>query len=158
MSKNQIILFFLFINIIGLFLIYNKSHAKELHAKELHNTENLTDTIIRKYTDWEILIFALIWQESKGNPEAKNDNSLGVLQITPIYVKEANNIVGYVKYNLENRKSVEKSIEMFNIVQGKHNKEKSIDRAIKLHNPTAGDWYYKSVKNYFNLLKYINSI
>jgi len=154
MSRNPIISFFLVLNIVGLFLIYdNKSHSKELP-----NNQTVTDTIIRKYTEWEILIFALIWQESKGNPNAENKGAVGVLQITPIYVKEANNIVGYVKYTLEDRKSVEKSIEMFNIVQGKHNKEKSIDRAIKLHNPTAGYWYYKSVKNYFNLLKYINSI
>ena len=101
------------------------------------------------------MIFALIWQESKGNPEAKNDNSLGVLQITPIYVKEANNIVGYVKYNLENRKSVEKSIEMFNIVNDFYNPERDLHLALKIHNPKAPlSYHLKVINKYKELVGY----
>jgi hypothetical protein len=35
---------------------------------------------------------------------------------------------------------------MFEIIQNHHNPSKNIDRAIKLHNPGAGDWYDKRIK------------
>ncbi|NMB95737.1 MAG: lytic transglycosylase domain-containing protein, partial [Clostridiaceae bacterium] len=53
-------------------------------------------------TDFELIELAIIWQESKGNPNPKysDGESEGILQITPIYVKEANRILGKNKYTL----------------------------------------------------------
>jgi hypothetical protein len=100
------------------------------------------------------LQIALIWQESKGNPKARNGDAVGILQITPIYVAEANRISKIDTFVLSDRESVLKSLKMFEIVQSYHNPEKDMKKAIKLHNPTAGDKYYNSVMNYFKILKY----
>lgn len=100
---------------------------------------------------WDYLIQALIIVESEGNPNAVGKrNDVGILQITPIYVEEVNRIIGTPKYNLEMRKSVEYSLEMFEIYQAHHNPDKDIIRAIKLHNPGAGRWYTDKVISQLN--------
>lgn len=100
---------------------------------------------------WEHLIQALIIVESEGNPNAiGKTNDVGILQITPIYVEEVNRIIDTPKYNLEMRKSVEYSLEMFEIYQAHHNPDKDIIRAIKLHNPGAGRWYTDKVISQLN--------
>lgn len=102
---------------------------------------------------WDYLIQALIIVESEGNPNAVGKtNDVGILQITPIYVEEVNRIIDTPKYNLEMRKSVEYSLEMFEIYQAHHNPDKDIIRAIKLHNPRAGQWYTDKVMNQLNKL------
>lgn len=97
-------------------------------------------------TEWDFLIEALIQIESEGNPFAVGrSNDVGVLQITPIYVREVNRIIKEDIYSLDQRTDIEKSIEMFDIYQGYHNPEKDILRAIHLHNPGAGSWYRNKV-------------
>ncbi|MDD4210711.1 MAG: hypothetical protein PHI52_10290, partial [Bacteroidales bacterium] len=53
-------------------------------------------------TDFELIELAIMWQESKANPNPKysDGESEGILQLTPIYVKEANRILGKNKYTL----------------------------------------------------------
>ena len=53
--------------------------------------------------------------------------------------------MGEERYTLECRKSIEKSIEMFEIYQNHYNPTKNINKAIKLHNPGAGPWYKDKV-------------
>ena len=66
-----------------------------------------------------MFIQSIIHIESKGNPSAVgNTNDAGILQITPICVKEANRILGYARFTLEDRFSHKKSVEIFNIIQG----------------------------------------
>ena len=43
--------------------------------------------------DWEPVMNAIIQIESKGNPMAVNGSYVGVLQISPVLVKECNNIL-----------------------------------------------------------------
>ena len=97
-------------------------------------------------SDWSKMVSALIKVESNGRADAVNENSgaTGILQIMPIYVAEANRISGR-NYTLEDRLDPRKSIEMFEIVQGHHNPNRNIEKAIRSHNPTAGDWYYNRV-------------
>lgn len=115
-------------------------------VKNTVNTEILTNSI----SEWDILIQALIEVESCGNIIAIGDkNSVGCLQITPIYVKDVNRILGDEIYTLDDRFDKQKSIDMFNILQNNYNKEQNIYKAIHLHNPRAD-------KNYFN--KVINNI
>jgi hypothetical protein len=125
---------------------------------EIHNKQQQTTVINNKEkqikTDWELLQIALIWQESKGNPKARNGDAVGILQITPIYVAEANRISKNDTFVLSDRESVSESLKMFEIVQGFHNPEKDIKKAIKLHNPTAGDKYYQDVIDKFRMLKF----
>jgi len=109
---------------------------------------------IEPLSDWEMLIEALIQVESEGNPFAVGKtNDLGILQITPIYVREVNRILKEDIYFLEHRTDIEKSIEMFEIYQAYYNPNKNIKKAIKLHNPGAGQWYTDKVMYVFNNFK-----
>lgn len=73
----------------------------------------------------ELMLNAIIQVESRGNVHAYNqkENAVGILQIRPIMVREANKIVGYEKYTLDDRWNREKSIELFWDVQNYHNPE-----------------------------------
>jgi len=106
---------------------------------------------------WELFKVALKWQESKCKPEVGSDNAIGLYAITPIYVKECNNILGYEHFTLEDRYDSLKSESMFEVFQSQHNPKYSIERAIKLHNPTAESWYRNQVMDKYNLLKYFYS-
>lgn len=62
------------------------------------------------------LVLAIIEVESGGRLHAKGSKGeLGVLQIRPIMVREANRILGKEQYQLEDRLSLDKSIEMFHV-------------------------------------------
>lgn len=86
--------------------------------------------------EWEILQMAIAKTESEYNPEAMGSSGdLGVFQITEIFVHEVNRLLGEEGYTHLDAFDVEKSIEMFNIVQDGHNPDKSISKAIAVHNP-----------------------
>lgn len=108
----------------------------------------------KEKVDWDKLIEAIIWRESRGNDKAVNHktNAVGCMQITPIYLEQCNNIIGYEKYKLSDRYSREKSIEMFNIYQSHFNPNKGFHLAIKLHNPRASYWYHRDIENKYNEL------
>ena len=130
-----------------------------IYHKSEHQSPIITDTVYinKKYTDFELVTIAIIWQESKGNSNAVNNNAVGIFQITPIYVKEVNRILGYNKFSHRNAFSDTLSHEMFKLVQEYYNKEKSVSKAIKMHNPTAGNWYYNQVLDKYLMLKYLNN-
>lgn len=104
-------------------------------------------------TDFELIELAIIWQESKANPNPKysDGKSEGILQLTPIYVKEANRILGKNKYTLHDRRNPLKSHEMFLVVQNYHNPEKDVKKAVKLHNKAG--WYFEEVMDRYNFVK-----
>lgn len=110
-------------------------------------------------TEWSLLKLAIIQTESQFNSRAigtKQDR--GLFQITPIYIKEVNRLLGEEKYSPEDAFNPDKSLEMFEIYQRFKNPTKDIDLAIKLHNPGAGKWYSKKVKanlEYLKMYEYI---
>ncbi len=105
-------------------------------------------TVIDTVSMWDVFTRALIMTESAGNPSAVGKtNDVGILQITPIYVKDANRIANSC-YTLDDRYDPVKSLEMFAIINSHYNPELDIDKAIKLHNPGAGDWYANRIKQY----------
>lgn len=113
-----------------------------------------TSSLFVMKDDWNILIEALIQVESEGNRFAVGKaNDVGVLQITPIYLKEVNRILQEDVYTLSERTNIDKSIEMFEIYQSHHNPSKNIEKAIMLHNPRAGKSYLNKVLNEFNKIK-----
>lgn len=101
------------------------------------------DTIYVEPSEWTKMIEALIEVESEGNPSAINDNTdaVGLLQLTPIYVDEVNRLCKSDKFAYNDRYDAQKSIEMFLIYQSHKNPNKDIEKAIRLHNPRAGEWY-----------------
>lgn len=86
--------------------------------------------------DWEPVIEAIAWHESKNQPNATNGHYVGILQIAPILVRECNNILkqrGETKrYSLNDRRSPEKSKEMFRLIMSKYNPENDIDKACRI--------------------------
>ena len=107
--------------------------------------------------NWDPVMDAIIQVESGGNPKAVSGNSVGVMQITPILVKDCNIILQRQKskkrYTLADRYSVEKSKEMFLLIQSYYNPMNSIEKAIRAWNGgnnysvRATNRYYKKVMN-----------
>ena len=105
--------------------------------------------------NWNPVMDAIIQVESEGNPNAVSGNSVGVMQITPILVRECNDILKKQKskkrYTMADRYSVEKSKEMFLLIQKYYNPENSIEKAIRSWNGgikysvRATNRYYKKV-------------
>ena len=109
---------------------------------------------------------AIIQVESEGNPNAVSGNSVGVMQITPILVKECNDILKKMKskkrFEMNDRYSVAKSKEMFLLIQSYHNPTNSIEKAIRskemflliqsYHNPTNS--IEKAIRSWNGGMKY----
>ncbi len=88
-------------------------------TKRTINSVPAKDTTL---SDWDKLINAIIYVESRGNDSAIGDRgkAVGCLQIHPICVREVNRILRKndipLAYTLEDRYNRTKSIEMFNII------------------------------------------
>lgn len=110
--------------------------------------------------DWEPVMNAIIQIESKGNPAAVNGPYVGVLQISPILVKECNNILKSTgsskRYSLSDRFNATKSKEMFVIIQSFHNPLNSVEKAIRLwsggirYNVAKTQAYFRKVMRHIN--------
>lgn len=114
--------------------------------------------------DWSKVIDAISMVESKGNPKAYNPNGncAGILQIVPILVKECNQILEKKKsakrYTVSDRYDVQKSKEMFILLQEHFNPEHNVEKAIKCWNCGfyTKNWKNKSVEYYRKVMKYYN--
>lgn len=114
-----------------------------------------TDTlIIERYTpDWNAFIEALIHVESRGDSAAVGTkNDVGVLQITPIMINDANRIIGEPRYALDDRTDRDKSIEIFNIIQNHYNPDHDLHFALKIWNSKAPVSYHRAVMDEYNRL------
>lgn len=83
---------------------------------------------------WDKLILAIAFTESRFNPDAlgKNHDS-GILQITPVYVDEVNRITDS-HYTIQDAFSIGKTLEMYNALQAHYNERRDIEKAIYYHN------------------------
>lgn len=114
---------------------------------------------VKEEFSWDDVIDAIIQVESRGDKNAfnPNGNCAGILQITPLVVKDCNRILKKASYTLEDRFDVEKSKEMFLIIQRFYNKENDIELGIRLwnvgtsvlKNRNLGTEYYKKVMKYY---------
>ncbi len=99
--------------------------------------------------DWSAVMEAIILVESEGNPRAVSGNSVGAMQITPILVRECNNILkargSEKRFTLADRYSVSKSKEMFLLIQSHHNPQNNVEKAIRSWN--GGMRYSKRATN-----------
>ncbi|MBQ7420317.1 MAG: transglycosylase SLT domain-containing protein [Prevotella sp.] len=95
--------------------------------------------------DWNPVMNAIIQVESGGNPRAVSGNSCGAMQITPICVKQCNLILQEKKskkrYTLNDRFDVQKSKEMFLLLQSVYNRANDVEHAIRSWN--GGPHYSK---------------
>lgn len=132
----------------------------EIHQKEISLEEQLMlDSIriadsIHYVHELELtkIACAIAKHESKNNPNAYNPNHdcVGWLQITPICVKAANQILGYECFYLEDRWDIQGSYAIFKIIMNKKNPELDLKKACKIWNPTAGNWYYEDIKRIYD--------
>ncbi|WP_298454810.1 transglycosylase SLT domain-containing protein [uncultured Prevotella sp.] len=103
--------------------------------------------------DWNPVMDAIIQVESEGNPKAVSGNSCGAMQITPILVKECNNILRKKKskkrFKLSDRFNVAKSKEMFILFQSAYNPKNSIEQAIRSWNGGL-KYSVRGTQKYFN--------
>ena len=111
---------------------------------------------------WNKLIRAIEYHESKGNAHARSRNGtyVGVLQISTVCVNAANKIVGHKKYTYNDRLSCEKSYEIFNVIQNKYNPKHDICLAVRLwgagivalKNKNVGMRAYREIMDIYNKL------
>lgn len=145
---RSIICLLLFIGTIGLVSFIRPISNKNMTIKTEYVT--IKDTL----TDWQVFVMALIEVECERNPKARSHkNAIGPLQITEIYVKEVNRLYK-TNYVFEDAWDLNKSLEMFNLMNQHYNPDKNIDKAIKMHNPGAGNWYSKRIKKRMELIRF----
>lgn len=90
--------------------------------------------------DWNPVIDAIIEVESEGKSDAvdKSGKSCGILQITPVLVKDCNRILekkkGRKRYSMGDRFSAKKSKEMFLLFQSFYNPKNDVEHAIRSWN------------------------
>ena len=73
-------------------------------------------------------------------------------------MSECNKIVGYRKFSNADRANREKSIEMFNTIQGRYNPQRDMNLAVRLwavglsalKNPNAGQRAYREIMVIYN--------
>lgn len=157
------ILKFLYIcvGIVFVALLYPHNTAKDSYTVVSATEELLPqdDTVAAETAlDWGKFIDAVIWKESRGNENAVGDNgnAIGVLQIHPIMVREANRILKILginkEYSYEDRYIREKSVEIFNIIQDFHNKTHDFERALQIWNKNHPDSYRAQIMEKYNEL------
>jgi len=104
--------------------------------------------------DWNPVINAIIEVESQGDAKAvdRGGKSCGILQITPILVKECNRILELRKqdkrYTMADRFSVRKSKEMFLLYQSFYNPKNNVELAIRSWNGGM-NYTKKGTQRYF---------
>lgn len=142
----------LFASFVGLLIGLSINYIVILRGSMEHDTPIIVRDTIREYVytdevDWNALYEAICWKESRNQPTAVGKTQdLGILQITPVYVRDVNRIIGEEKYTLEDRLCPEKSREMFEIYQRNYNPERDFVKAIYYHNPRAGVRYAKDIE------------
>ena len=142
------------------------SHRVDFMGKECEMVEEpiaevvAEELISEQDQDWMNFVEAVIWKESRGDASAIGDSgkAVGVLQIHPIMVREANRIMDLKKedkahYTYNDRYDRQKSIEIFNIVQGYHNKERDFAKALDIWNHGHPASYYNDIISKYNEIK-----
>lgn len=123
--------------------------------KEINrNSNSFISEVKMLKSEWDIFTEALIQVESQGRSDiigSKDD--VGIFQITPVYLAECNRMKGYEYWTLEDRFCPEKSKEMFRWMNENKNPTLNIDKAIKIHNPRAGQSYKQKIVKQIEIIK-----
>lgn len=104
-------------------------------------------------SDWNRLTLAIALTESHCNPAAEGAaQDVGILQITPIYAREASRLSG-TDYCHADARDIDKALAMYEIVQGHYNPDHDQTEAIRRHNPGAGPGYAAEVRRNLQLVE-----
>ena len=156
MNKNTLIIAFVNVLIFLVCLAWKAiSLSNELKATkaELAIAQSISNKDV--LSEWDVFTLALMKVESNYEPAAVSSvGAKGYFQIMPIYVEEVNRVhkTNYVYEDVV--RSFEKSYEVFTLMQEAHNKDFSMDKALRLHNGNH-KWYHRRVYNEMsNIQKY----
>jgi hypothetical protein len=134
--------------------IYKEKSLTTHENKQNKHIDTTYVVIEKEEVNWNAFINALIHIESKGKWDAVGtSNDVGVLQITPICVEQANIYVGYDKYSLDDRLDSLKSVEIFNVIQNKMNPTHDLHFALKIWNSKAPISYHTQVMGKYEEIK-----
>lgn len=105
----------------------------------------------RELSEWEMLQMAIVLTESNFDSLAVGAGECrGIFQLREIYVKEVNNILerqgSDKRYTFDDAFSIQKSVEMFNILQEDRNETYHVTTAIRNHN-RGGAYIERVLKN-----------
>lgn len=122
-------------------------------TKKVTIIEKDTIYVCKSLTDWELLELAIIKTESNFDPFAEGKtNDKGIFQVTPIWIEEVNRIAKLnnlnIEYSHEDAYDIQKSLEMFNIIQSYHNPNHSINKAISIHNSKDKEYRKRVLQNF----------
>ena len=119
--------------------------APEPIPVQIHATETRDEI-----TDWDKLILAMCLTESEFKADALgSQDDAGILQLRPIYVAEVNRISG-TSFTHEDAFDIDKSLEMFSLMQQHYNPGHDIETALRHHNKAG--WYRKKVLENLELI------
>lgn len=122
--------------LVGTYVGNNTAYANTPNSKVQVTTKSSNEF------NWLPVINAIMEVESKGNPNAvsKDGKCVGILQIQKIVVDDCNEYLQFYlkqpnrKFAYDDRYDVNKSIEMFILIQKRYNKNNDIEKAIRLWN------------------------
>lgn len=128
-------------------------------ARLMPDTSDEYRSYYNKFFHWEMVYQSIAYVESEFNHLAvSNKGAGGIIQIMPKgsggYLDEANRLLKEDRYVDKDRFCPIRAREIWDTVMKYRNPEKSLKKAIKLHNPKAGGWYEERVmKKYNELIK-----
>lgn len=93
---------------------------------------------------------AICWKESRGDPRAfkKDENAAGIGQIRPIYLADANRILGWEAFRPEDRFDPGKSYAMFHVVVCHYKPRGTPAEWARIHNGGPRGWRKASTLPY----------
>ena len=106
-------------------------------------------------SELDSLLNAIATIESSNDPNAYNaaEDAAGLYQISRIYLKDVNRILGYRKYILADRFDPQKSEEMVRIYLGHYGKNKTLEDIARIHNGGPRGWSRPATKKYWLKIK-----
>lgn len=158
MKSNVVVIIFALTAIFGIWKTISLSNELTATKAELAIAQQKIESISEDddvLSEWDVFTLALMKVESNYEPAAVSCvGAKGYFQIMPIYVEEVNRVhkTNYVYEDVV--RSFEKSYEVFTLMQEAHNKDFSMDKALRLHNGNH-KWYHRRVYNEMsNIQKY----
>lgn len=101
-------------------------------------------------TEFDKLIMAIAYTESKFRTDVTDSaGAKGILQIMPCYVAEVNRLYG-TDYVSTDAFDLDKSLELFNLMQDYYNPDRNIDEGIRRHNKSSA--YKRTVMENYKLI------
>ena len=149
-------------NLLVVSFVLGAANAEAPMNRDTYTPPKTVDDVIEEMVEEpkvDLLLEAMIQVESRGEEGSVGDKhlgrpSIGVLQIRPIMVREVNRILKKQnikkKYELDDRYSREKSIEMFYIWKDYYHSEDSDEVIARCWNGGPKGWKRKATEYYWS--------